>query len=145
MFAAIFFFILLKNLYYTFLLTISGRDEKTFIHSRRSRTCLGNPNMGFVKVALVKDFEPGKMIGVETEGKEIVIANIDGNYFAIGNRCTHMSCMLSDGSLKGQNVTCSCHGSVFDLKTGNVVKGPAKKTEQVFQVEVEGGQILINV
>jgi nitrite reductase/ring-hydroxylating ferredoxin subunit len=53
--------------------------------------------------------------------------------------------MLSEGSLKGQNVTCSCHGSVFDLKTGNVVKGPAKKPEPVFQVKSEGEQILVNV
>jgi nitrite reductase/ring-hydroxylating ferredoxin subunit len=101
--------------------------------------------VGFVKVARLKDLEPCKMVGVEAEGKEVVVANIDGNYLAIGNRCTHMSCMLSDGSLKGQNVTCSCHGSIFDLKTGNVVKGPAKKMEPVFQVEAEGGQILVNV
>ena len=60
--------------------------------------------MVFVKVALVKDLEPGKMIGVEAEGKEILIVNFEGNYFAIGNRCTHAFCMLSDGSLKGQDV-----------------------------------------
>lgn len=101
--------------------------------------------MGFVRVALVKDLEQGKMIGVEAGGQEIVVANVDGNYYAIGDRCTHMSCMLSEGSLKGQNVTCSCHGSVFDLKTGNVVKGPAKKPEPVFQVKSEGEQILVNV
>ena len=48
---------------------------------RRGETCLGgNSNLGFVKVALVKDLEPGEMIGVEAEGKEIVVANIDGNY-----------------------------------------------------------------
>jgi 3-phenylpropionate/trans-cinnamate dioxygenase ferredoxin subunit len=101
--------------------------------------------MGFVRVALAKDLEPGKMIGVEAGGREIVVANVDGNYYAIGERCTHMSCMLSEGSLKGQTVICSCHGSVFDLKTGNVVKGPAKKPEPVFQVKSEGEQILVNV
>ena len=101
--------------------------------------------MGLLRVALVKDLEQGKMIGVEAGGQEIVVANVDGNYYAIGDRCTHMSCMLSEGLLKGQNVTCSCHGSVFDLKTGNVVKGPAKKPEPVFQVKFEGGEILVNV
>jgi nitrite reductase/ring-hydroxylating ferredoxin subunit len=101
--------------------------------------------MGFVKIALVKDLEPGKMIGAEANGREIVVVNVDGNYYAIGNRCTHMSCMLSEGMLRGQNVTCSCHGSVFDLKTGNVVKGPAKKPEPVFQVKAEGEQILVNI
>jgi 3-phenylpropionate/trans-cinnamate dioxygenase ferredoxin subunit len=101
--------------------------------------------MGFVKVALVKDLEPDKMIGVEADGKEILVANIDGKYYAISDRCTHMSCKVSEGSLKGQNVTCPCHGSVFDLKTGNVVKGPAKKPEPVFQVKAEGEQILVNI
>ena len=56
-----------------------------------------------------------------------------------------MACMLSDGTLRGENVTCSCHGSIFEVKTGNVVKGPARKPEPVFQVKVEGDQILVDV
>jgi nitrite reductase/ring-hydroxylating ferredoxin subunit len=101
--------------------------------------------MAFVKVAFVKDLEPGRMIGVETSGKEIVVANLEGTYYAIGSRCTHMSCMLSDGTLKGGNVTCPCHGSTFDVRTGSVVKGPAKKPEPAYQTKIEGEQILVNV
>lgn len=101
--------------------------------------------MGFVKAASTKDLGPGKMMGVEVGGKGVFIANVEGRYYAIGNRCTHAGCMLSDGKLGGENVTCSCHGSVFDVKTGNVVKGPAKKPEPAFQVKVEGDQILVNV
>ena len=106
---------------------------------------VGVSMMGFVTVANTKDLEQGSMKGVEADGKEVLIANVDGTYYAIGDRCTHMSCNLSGGSLKGQNVTCPCHMSVFDLKTGNVVKGPAKKPEPVFQVKVEGDQILVNI
>jgi len=101
--------------------------------------------MGFVKTASTKDLEPGKIMGVEVGGKEVFLANLGGTYYAIGNRCTHMACMLSDGTLKGENVTCTCHGSIFEVKTGNVVKGPARKPEPMFQVKVEGDQILINV
>jgi 3-phenylpropionate/trans-cinnamate dioxygenase ferredoxin subunit len=100
--------------------------------------------MGFVKAASKKDLGQDGMLGVEVDGREVLIANVGGNYYAIGNRCTHMSCMLSDGTLRGENVQCSCHGSVFDIKTGNVVKGPAKKPEPTFEVKVEGDQILIN-
>jgi 3-phenylpropionate/trans-cinnamate dioxygenase ferredoxin subunit len=100
--------------------------------------------MGFVKAASKKDLGQDGMLGVEVDGREVLIANVGGNYYAIGNRCTHMSCMLSDGTLGGENVRCSCHGSVFDIKTGNVVKGPAKKPEPTFEVKVEGDQILIN-
>ena len=101
--------------------------------------------MGFVKGASAKGLEPGKMMGIDVGGKEVFIANLGGKYYAMGNRCTHMACMLSDGTLKGENVTCPCHGSVFDVKSGNVVKGPAKKPEPVFQVKVEGDQILVNI
>jgi len=99
----------------------------------------------FIKVASVKDLEAGGIRGVESGDKEIVVANLDGKYYAIGNRCTHMGCMLSDGTLKEESIACPCHGSVFELKTGNVVKGPAKKPESVFQVKVEGDQVLVNI
>lgn len=101
--------------------------------------------MGLVEVARVTNVGEGEMKGVEAGGKEILIANVDGTHFAIGNRCTHMGCMLSNGALKGETVTCSCHGSVFSLKTGNVVKGPAKKPESVFALKVEGEKILADV
>jgi 3-phenylpropionate/trans-cinnamate dioxygenase ferredoxin subunit len=101
--------------------------------------------MEFVKVALAKDLEPNLMMGVEVGGKEILVANVGGEYFAVGNRCTHMSCLLSDGTLKEAKVTCTCHGSVFDVRTGNILKGPAKKPEPAFQVKVEGDQVLVNV
>jgi nitrite reductase/ring-hydroxylating ferredoxin subunit len=101
--------------------------------------------MTFVKVALVKDLEPGRMIGVKGSDKEIVVVNLEGKFYAIGNRCTHMSCMLSDGTLKGGNVTCPCHGSIFDVTTGSVMKGPAKKSEPAYQTRIEGEQILVDV
>jgi nitrite reductase/ring-hydroxylating ferredoxin subunit len=101
--------------------------------------------MVFVKVAFVKDLESNRMIGVEVGGKDIVVINVEGKYYAIGNRCTHMSCMLSDGTLEGGNVTCPCHGSVFDVKTGSVVKGPAKKPEPVYETKMEGERVLVNV
>lgn len=84
-------------------------------------------------------------MGVEVSGKAVFIADVGGKYYALGNRCKHAGCMLSDGTLGVENVTCSCHGSVFDVKTGNVVKGPAKKPELAFQVKVDGDQILVNV
>jgi nitrite reductase/ring-hydroxylating ferredoxin subunit len=101
--------------------------------------------MAFVKVALMKDLEPGRMIGVEAGGKEIVVVNLEGTVYAIGNRCTHMSCTLSDGTLKGGNVTCPCHGSTFDVTTGSVMKGPAKKPEPAYQTRIEGEHILADV
>jgi nitrite reductase/ring-hydroxylating ferredoxin subunit len=101
--------------------------------------------MELVKVVSAKDLEPGEMMKAEVGGKEICVVNVEGKYYAIGDRCTHMSCLLSEGTLKGENVTCPCHGSVFNVKTGAVVKGPAKKSESIFQIKVEGDQVLVNV
>jgi nitrite reductase/ring-hydroxylating ferredoxin subunit len=101
--------------------------------------------MGVVKVTSIKELAQGKMVGIEAGNKPILVANLESKYFAIGNRCTHVNCMLSDGVLMGESVQCACHGSVFDVRTGNVLKGPAKKSEPVFQVKVEGDQALVNV
>ena len=101
--------------------------------------------MGFVKVASTKDLKPGEMIDAGAGGKEICVANIGGKYYAIGNRCTHMGCLLSDGTLRGENVTCPCHGSVFNVLTGAVVKGPAQKSEPAYGVRIEEDQVLIDV
>ena len=101
--------------------------------------------MGFVKVTSQNDLKPGEMKSVEVQGKEICLANVNGNFYAIGNRCTHAGCMLTDGTLNGSNVKCSCHFSVFNVQTGTVVKGPAAEPEPTYQVKLENGQILINV
>jgi nitrite reductase/ring-hydroxylating ferredoxin subunit len=99
--------------------------------------------MEFVKIASTKDLISDKMMGVKVDDKEILIANLAGKYYAIGNNCTHRGCKLSEGILKGSSVQCPCHGSTFDIKTGNVLKGPANKPENVFQVKVEGDKILV--
>ncbi|HXX88024.1 MAG TPA: non-heme iron oxygenase ferredoxin subunit [Candidatus Acidoferrum sp.] len=101
--------------------------------------------MGFVKVLQEKDLAANEMRGVQADGNKILVANISGKYYAIGNVCTHMGCSLSDGKLFGENVECPCHGSNYNVKTGNLVKGPAKKPEPAYQVKVEGGQVLVNV
>jgi nitrite reductase/ring-hydroxylating ferredoxin subunit len=101
--------------------------------------------MGLVKVASTKDLAVGRMKSVEAGGRPVLLANLAGEYYAIGNVCTHMGCLLSDGILKGENVQCICHGSVFDVKTGKVVSGPAKKPEPSYQAKVEGDQILVSI
>lgn len=102
--------------------------------------------MGFVKVASVNALSAGKMIGVQANGMKILIANIDGAYYAIGDVCTHRGCRLSGGALKESGVvTCPCHGSNFNVKTGSVTKGPASAPERVFQVKVEKDDILVEI
>ncbi len=95
-----------------------------------------------IEVASTEDIMLGKMIGIEKEGKSILVANVNGTYYAIGNICTHMSCNISDGILKGETVQCPCHGSTFNVKTGAVVKGPARNPEPSYVLRVDGDKIL---
>ena len=101
--------------------------------------------MGFIKVISTKELPPGKMLGIETEGMPILLVNLDGRIYAMGNKCTHRGCILSDGELKGDIVQCRCHRSIFDVKTGKVVEGPAKNPELVYQTSIEEGYVSINM
>lgn len=81
---------------------------------------------------------------------EILVANVDGVFYAIANRCTHNGGDLSTGTLEGSVVTCPLHGSKFDVKTAKGVSGPKflffrSKVEDTlsFEVKVEGEDVLV--
>jgi nitrite reductase/ring-hydroxylating ferredoxin subunit len=99
--------------------------------------------MSLVKVE--SKLSPGEKTRVKTKDGEILVVNLDGKYYALSNKCTHMGCRLSDGNIKGENIQCPCHGSVFEIKTGKVVNGPAKDPEIPFKVKAKGIDVLIDV
>lgn len=98
-----------------------------------------------INAASIKDFPPGTMISVEANGNDILLANVGGSYYAIGNVCTHMGCSLSEGTLNGNSVQCPCHSATFDLQTGKVLHGSASEPEPVYTVTIENDQILISL
>jgi 3-phenylpropionate/trans-cinnamate dioxygenase ferredoxin component len=65
----------------------------------------------------------------------------DNRIYALNNTCTHHSCKLSEGTLEGEIVRYPCHDLVFNVKTGTVVKGPAKAPEPVYAITIENGEI----
>lgn len=106
--------------------------------------------LSFVKVAETSEIPSGKMKMVKIEDKEVLIANVNGNYYAIANRCTHKNGDLSKGSLDSNIVTCPLHGSRFDVTTGKAVSGPkiaffrAKTNdESSFEVKIEGNDVML--
>jgi nitrite reductase/ring-hydroxylating ferredoxin subunit len=98
-----------------------------------------------MQVGLIKDVPPGTMKGFKAGEARILISNIGGNYYGIGDRCSHRGCSLSKGRLEGEVVTCPCHGSKLNVKTGAVVKGPAEEPQPAFAVTVEGDGIWVEV
>jgi len=97
----------------------------------------------FIKVADAKDNSPSRMKEVEVDGQKIIIANINGKYYAIGSICTHEGGPLADGMLSGYEVECPWHGSKFDLRTGRATNPPANEPEPVYEIKIEDTQILI--
>jgi nitrite reductase/ring-hydroxylating ferredoxin subunit len=101
--------------------------------------------MTYTRVLSTADLAPGQMRGIEVNEEEMLLVNLEGEYYALGNICTHMTCRLSGGSIKGHNVICPCHFSVFEVKTGRVLGGPANRPEPTFKVKVEKENVLVDL
>ena len=106
----------------------------------------------FVKVALKSEIEPGKMKAVRVGDKDVLVVNVDGKFFAIGGKCTHMSGDLSKATLEGNIVACPRHHAKFDVTTGKVVSHPKMplihpkaKDEPSYQVKVDQENILVKL
>jgi glycine betaine catabolism B len=97
----------------------------------------------YVKVTEGKEIQPSTMKAVEVNGEKICLANIEGKYYAIGNVCTHLGGPLAQGKLEGYEVQCPWHGSRFDIRTGNVVRPPALRSEPAYEIKVEDDNILV--
>ena len=104
----------------------------------------------YVKVAEASEIPVGTTKKAEVEGTEILIANVNGDYYAISNKCSHMGTPLSEGVLQGNIVTCRKHNAQFDVTTGKVVTRPKvaflhPKIKDVasYQLKVENGNIMV--
>jgi nitrite reductase/ring-hydroxylating ferredoxin subunit len=106
--------------------------------------------MVFEKVAQTQEVQSGQMKAVKIADKEILIVNVDGAYYAVGNKCTHQGGNLSKGTLQGNIVTCPRHKAQFDVTNGKVVSHPKvplvhpKIADQtVYKVKAVGADILV--
>jgi len=78
----------------------------------------------FIKAISADEIAPGGMKAVELDGKEIVICNNGGKYYAIQRRCGHMNAPLDIGTLDGIYLTCPMHCAQFDITNGEALSGP---------------------
>jgi 3-phenylpropionate/trans-cinnamate dioxygenase ferredoxin subunit len=99
----------------------------------------------FVKAASVRDLPPGSHIVIEVEGFYIAVFNVNGDYYAIEDTCTHDGGPLAEGDLDGYVIECPRHGARFDIRTGKVLSFPAVTDVEAFDVKVEGGDVLVDI
>ncbi len=102
--------------------------------------------MGKIIAGKVPDMPPGTLHKVSIDGKDILVTNIDGEYFATDDSCTHSGASLSEGKLDGCKVICGWHAAEFDCKTGKLVKFPAKIRDLgTYNVVVEADDVFVEV
>lgn|SRR5215510_5303732 len=78
----------------------------------------------FIEVAKLDEVPAGKMKHIELNGKEIMIVNLDGKFYALNDRCSHTNAPLSMGHIQDSILTCPMHGARFDITTGKKVSDP---------------------
>ena len=97
----------------------------------------------FVKVGSVSDLPNGSFRAVDVGPDKIVIACLDGKYYAMGRVCNHKQWDLTEGTLEGESITCAGHGAVWNFKTGEGSFPTHLPREPVYDVKVEGSDILL--
>jgi 3-phenylpropionate/trans-cinnamate dioxygenase ferredoxin component len=97
----------------------------------------------FEVLAGADDLKEGDMQAFDVRGTKIALANIAGTFYAFGDTCTHRGCSLADGDLEETTVTCPCHGSEFDVRSGAVLQGPAREPVETYEVRAEGETLKI--
>ncbi len=78
-------------------------------------------------------------------GLSLGVARVGVEWFAFETWCTHAECPLTDGWLEGEAVRCACHGSLFALRTGEPLEGPATVPIRVFPVRLQEGRVVAEV
>jgi len=97
----------------------------------------------FVRVAKTSDLSAGEIMLVEVENERILLSNLDGEFYAIGEVCTHAEGFLSEGYVEDEEVECPLHGAMFNLKTGESTSPPAVECVLHYSVRVEGNDVLV--
>ena len=99
----------------------------------------------FVEIAPVSELPNGERLFVDLSDKPIVIFNIAGQLFAIGDVCSHDDGPLGDGLLEDHNIVCPRHGAEFDVRTGKAMTMPAVIDIPAYPVKLVDGNIFVGI
>lgn len=87
-----------------------------------------------MQVRISGEVPEGTLRRVQADHAWVAVANVAGQLYGFDDTCTHQGCSLSEGRLTGTTVTCRCHGSEFDVTTGEVLEGPAEDALETWEV-----------
>lgn len=101
--------------------------------------------MAWIAVCETGDIRAGEGQAYELDGKLIAVYNVDGEFFATDDVCSHEEASLAEGFLEDHLIECPLHGSQFDLRTGEVLSLPAVLPIQTYPVRVEDDRVLLEL
>jgi 3-phenylpropionate/trans-cinnamate dioxygenase ferredoxin subunit len=95
----------------------------------------------WVTVAGVEELATGEHRVVDVDDTQIVVFNLDGQYYAIEDVCTHDGGKLTGGIVEDEQIVCPRHGARFCIRTGEALTAPAYEPTSTFPVRIENGVI----
>lgn len=101
--------------------------------------------MSWVRITEAKRVPHEAGLRVDVGDDRIALFRVDGDVYAIGDRCSHAEASLSEGEVWGTEVECPRHGSAFDLRTGEPLALPATKPVPVYDTKVEDGFVYLRL
>ncbi len=99
----------------------------------------------WIDVALVSELPPGDRKIINTPYCEIAVFNLDGEFFAIEDVCTHDGGELASGVCEGDQIICPRHGARFCIRNGHALTPPAYENIDTFPVRVENDMVKVDV
>ena len=99
----------------------------------------------WVTVAAAADVPDGEVVPARSGGVFLALVRDGDTVYALDDNCTHEECPLSDGIVTRSEITCFCHGSVFDVRTGEALVGPALESVPTYAVRVVDGQVQVEL
>jgi 3-phenylpropionate/trans-cinnamate dioxygenase ferredoxin subunit len=97
----------------------------------------------WVTVAEEEDLPPGSFKCVDIDDVMVAVFNLDGEYHAIENVCSHEYAELTDGELEGSEIVCPLHGARFNIRTGEALTPPAYEPVVKLSVRVDDGVVQV--
>jgi nitrite reductase/ring-hydroxylating ferredoxin subunit len=106
---------------------------------------MNKPAHQFHRVATTSDVPVGEGLRVKLDQHEIAVFNIDGEFYAIDDVCTHAFALLSEGFVEGDVIECPLHSGRFEIKTGKAVAAPCTVDVRTYPVRREDDAILVGL
>jgi len=97
----------------------------------------------WIAVVRVEGLVPGERRGVGMDDTQIIVFNLDGQYYAIEDVCSHDGGQLTGGTVEGDQIICPRHGARFCLRTGAALSAPAYEPINTFPVRIENGMVQV--